>query len=142
HCGALHWMVEKLTSSSLIHPKFGTYCLQGKVRLPLLREPPIALRELYDGNDARSISFRRHIREYNVANAFTVLGSKLDPKALKGRGPRPISIHGHLTGGSLLDPGNERRVVYSQLYIYDPAFALFVRGERNPELIIDVLQEI
>ncbi|KAI3974108.1 hypothetical protein MKX01_002278 [Papaver californicum] len=54
-CGALHWMAEKLTSSSLIYPKFGTCCLQGKVRLPLLREPPIALRELYDGNNVRSI---------------------------------------------------------------------------------------
>ncbi|XP_026435826.1 uncharacterized protein LOC113333615 [Papaver somniferum] len=145
HCGALHWMAEKLTNSSLINPKFGTCCLQGKVRLPLLREPPIAFRELFDGTNAESVSFRTYIREYNAANPFTSLGCKLDTRALKGRGLRPFSIHGelrHLTGGVLPAPGTERREVYSQLYIYDPSFALFVRGERNPELNMNVLQTI
>ncbi|XP_026384034.1 uncharacterized protein LOC113279563 [Papaver somniferum] len=145
HCGALHWMAEKLTNSSLINPKFGTCCLQGKVLLPLLREPPIAFREFFDGTNAESVSFRTYIREYNAANAFTSLGCKLDTRALKGRGPRPFSIHGelrHLTGGVLPAPWTERRAVYSQLYIYDPAFALFVRGERNPELNMNVLQTI
>ncbi|XP_026384503.1 uncharacterized protein LOC113280072 [Papaver somniferum] len=32
--------------------------------------------------------------------------------------------------------------VYSQLYIYDPAFSLFFRGERNPQLNMNVLQKI
>ena len=31
HCGALHWMDECLSSSSLIRPKFGMCCYQGKV---------------------------------------------------------------------------------------------------------------
>ncbi|XP_026436150.1 uncharacterized protein LOC113334013 [Papaver somniferum] len=116
-----------------------------KVRLPLLREPPRPLRELFEGNDARSTSFRNYIREYNAANAYTSLGCKLDERILKGRGPRPFAIHGelrHLTGGILPLPGNERHAVYSQLYIYDPDFALFVRGERNPNLNVDVLQTI
>ncbi|XP_026416808.1 uncharacterized protein LOC113312262 [Papaver somniferum] len=145
HYGALHWMAEKLTSSSLINPKFGMCCLQEKVRVPLVREPPRPLRELFEGNDARSTSFRNYIRECNAANAYTSLVCKLDERILKGRGPRPFAIHGelrHLTGGILPLLGNERHAVYSQLYIYDPAFALFVRGERNPNLNVDVLQTI
>ncbi|XP_026439106.1 uncharacterized protein LOC113337724 isoform X3 [Papaver somniferum] len=145
HCGALHWMAEKHTNSFLINPKFGSCCLQGKVCLPSLCEPPAAIRELFDGTDAESISFRKYIREYNTTNAFTSLGCKLDTRDLKGRGPRPFSIHGelrHLTGGVLPAPGTERMAVYSQLYIYDPEFSLFVRGKRNPQLNMNVLQKI
>ncbi|XP_026410032.1 uncharacterized protein LOC113305150 [Papaver somniferum] len=108
-------------------------------------KPPIAFRELFDGTNAESVSFRTYIREHNAENAFTSLGCKLDTRDLKGRGPRPFSIHGelrHLTGSVLPAPGTERRAVYSQLYIYDPSFALFVRGERNPELNMNVLQTI
>lgn len=75
HGWTTHRMTEKTTSSLRI--------LQGKVRLPLLREPPTALTEIYDGNDATSTSFRKHIPEYDAANAFSNLGCKLDTKALK-----------------------------------------------------------
>ena len=96
NCSALHWMDEKLTNSSLHQLRFGTCCLQGKIRLPLLKVPPPVIRALYDGNDAKSISFRTYTREYNACNAFTSLGAKLDQKVLTGRGPRSFIIHGEL----------------------------------------------
>ena len=38
-CGALHWIAEKLTKSSLTNPKFGMCCFSGKIDLPKLHEP-------------------------------------------------------------------------------------------------------
>ncbi|KAF7150782.1 hypothetical protein RHSIM_Rhsim02G0030300 [Rhododendron simsii] len=143
HCKALHWMSEKLTNSSLIHPLFGTCCLQGKIKLPSLIAPPLALQELYDGNNERSKSFPHHTREYNATNAFTSLGAKLDTRVLNGRGPLSFTIHGelrHRTGSLLPQPGHE--AIYSQLYIYDPESALNARNNKNPHLRRDVLKTI
>ncbi|KAI8540035.1 hypothetical protein RHMOL_Rhmol09G0230200 [Rhododendron molle] len=143
HCKALHWMGEKLANSSLIHPFFGTCCLQGKIKLPSLIAPSLALQELYDGNDERSKSFRHHTREYNATNAFTSLGAKLDTRVLNGRGPLSFTIHGelrHRTGSLLPQPGHE--AIYSQLYIYDPESALNARNNRNPHLRRDVFKTI
>ncbi|KAF7124123.1 hypothetical protein RHSIM_Rhsim12G0094200 [Rhododendron simsii] len=143
HCKALHWMGERLTNSSLIHPRFGTCCLQGKIKLPSLIAPPLALQELYDGNDERSKSFRHHTREYNATNAFTSLGAKLDTRMLNGRGPLSFTIPGelrHRTGSLLPQPGHE--AIYSQLYIYDPESALNARNNKNPHLRRDVLKTI
>lgn len=86
NCRAFYWMDEKLTRSSFIRPLFGTCCLQGKIMLPALITPPLAIQALYDGNDEQSKSFRRHTREYNAANAFTSLGAKLDGRVLMGGG--------------------------------------------------------
>ncbi|MCL7040506.1 hypothetical protein MKW94_015864, partial [Papaver nudicaule] len=62
HCGALHFMEEKLTNSSLKDPRFGLCCLQGKIKLPDLRVPPRELKELYEGTDELAKSFRQYIR--------------------------------------------------------------------------------
>ncbi|MCL7044604.1 hypothetical protein MKW94_018281, partial [Papaver nudicaule] len=62
HCGALHFMEERLTKSSLKNPTFGTCCLEGKIKLPTLREPPEELKRLYEGGDELAKSFRRYIR--------------------------------------------------------------------------------
>ncbi|KAG5549105.1 hypothetical protein RHGRI_014469 [Rhododendron griersonianum] len=142
-CKAWHWMDEKLTRSSKKNPLFGTCCLQGKVRLPLLITPPPPLQALYDGNDDQSKSFRTHTREYNAANAFTSLGATLDTRVLSGRGPTSFTIHGelrHRTGSLLPVPG--QHASYAQLYIYDPNSAVEVRTHRNPHLRRDVLQTI
>ncbi|KAG5524164.1 hypothetical protein RHGRI_030982 [Rhododendron griersonianum] len=95
-CKALHWMDERLTRSSTSSPLFGTCCLQGKVRLNLLLTPHSPIRALYDGDDDRSKSFRKHARGYNATNAFTSLGATLDPRVLTGSGPTSFTIHGEL----------------------------------------------
>ena len=143
NCSALHWMDEKLTNSSQIHPRFGMCCLQGKVRLPPLKTPPPLIQALYDGNDVQSNSFRRYIRDYNACNAFTSLGAKFDTTILTGRGPNSFIIHGELRHrtGSLL-PQSDQEPSYAQLYIYDPDTALQERHRRNSHLRMDVLKSI
>ncbi|XP_058217651.1 uncharacterized protein LOC131328777 isoform X1 [Rhododendron vialii] len=143
HCQALHWMDEKLARSSKKNPLFGTCCLQGTIKLHLLSTPPPPLKALYDGDDVRSKSFRSNTRDYNAANAFTSLGTTLDPRVLSGRGPTPFTIHGelrHRTGSLLPQAGQIGS--YAQLYIYEPNFALDIRSRRNPQLRRDVLETI
>ncbi|XP_028077475.1 uncharacterized protein LOC114279434 [Camellia sinensis] len=143
YCSALHWMDEKLAQSSRKRPLFGTCCSKGKTRLPLLMTPPPPLQALYDGDDDQARSFRRYTRVYNAANAFTSLGATLDPRVLRGSGPKPFIIHGelrHRTGSLLPQPGQD--ATYAQLYIYDPDSALEVRNRRNPHLQRDVLKTI
>ncbi|KAF6137472.1 hypothetical protein GIB67_016665 [Kingdonia uniflora] len=78
HCSALHWLDEKLSQSSILNPRFGQYCFQGKIRLPTLGPLPTELQELYDGNGILSRSFRNYLRDYNVAITFTSLGVHMD----------------------------------------------------------------
>lgn len=142
-CGALHWIDERLTNTSKSRPRFGMCCLQGKIKLPPLMKLPTQMQELFEGNDARSVSFRNHMREYNNAFAFTSLGVTLDDKIFNGQGPMPFVIHGelkHRTGALLPDDGHEAK--FSQLYIYDPAEALSIRQNHNPNLRQDVLETI
>ena len=127
YCSALHWMDEKLTKSSIKRPLFGTCCLEGKIRLPLLITPPPPLQALYDGNNDQSKSFRSYTRLYNAANAFTSLGATLDPKVLSGRGPTTFTMHGEL----------RHRTISLR-----PDSALEVRNRRNPQLRRDVLKTI
>lgn len=84
-CGALHWMNEKLYHSSAINPIFGMCCNSGKVVLPLLRDPPQALKTLLECNDGRSRDFRENIWKYNRAFAFTSLQVAEDHSANERR---------------------------------------------------------
>ncbi|KAF6164218.1 hypothetical protein GIB67_010188 [Kingdonia uniflora] len=60
-CHALHWLDEKLTNSTRYRPLFGTYCKQGKIRLPIFQPLPLAMQELYDDDSSHAKSFRSHI---------------------------------------------------------------------------------
>ncbi|XP_058207867.1 uncharacterized protein LOC131320951 [Rhododendron vialii] len=143
NCKALHWMDERLTKSSRSRPLFGTCCLQGKVRLHTLRTPLMPIRALYDGDDDRSKSFRKHARGYNATNAFTSLGATLDPRVPAGSGPTSFTIHGELRHrvGSLL-PQHGKDAKYAQLYIFYPTSALEVQNRNNEQLRRDVLETI
>ncbi|UYV81931.1 hypothetical protein LAZ67_21000181 [Cordylochernes scorpioides] len=52
----------------------GMCCSAGKVRIPVLPEPPEALRTLLDGSSPHSAEFMRHIRHYNNAFQMTSFG--------------------------------------------------------------------
>ena len=75
-CGARHFDSEKLTSSTRCVKKFGICCLQGKVKLPNLSDPPDEMFHLL--RHVRNASFREKIRQYNAAFAFTSVGVKFD----------------------------------------------------------------
>jgi hypothetical protein len=50
---------------------FISYCKQGEIVLPPVREPPDLLRRLLTRDHPNSDSFIKHIRQYNSALAFT-----------------------------------------------------------------------
>ena len=111
HCGALHWMVEKRSDSSMIHPVFGRCCQRGKVSLPPMRIPPEPLYSLlsmqldYDPDHILSAvqrgrikNYINNIRKYNAAFAFLSLGVKIDDRITgAGGGPYAFRIHGQLS---------------------------------------------
>ncbi|KAL4444267.1 hypothetical protein ABPG75_012004 [Micractinium tetrahymenae] len=62
HCGALHFVQERVKNSSRQNPRFGSCCMHGQVSLPALQEPPQALRDLLSHDVARAKQFRQQIR--------------------------------------------------------------------------------
>jgi len=119
-CKALHWLEERVSSSTIRHPEFERCCQHGKVKLDPLRVPPLALYNLFVDDTRAGREFRKNIVQYNAALAFTSLGVNID-RSIVGRGPPVFRIHGelkHLSGSLLPEPGSDPH--YSQLYIYDP----------------------
>ena len=76
-CGAFHWLDERTSSSTIIHPEFGMCCGHGKIKLPPLRVPPLPLYNLFTGDTLEAREFRKNITQYNAALAFTSLGVSL-----------------------------------------------------------------
>ena len=144
HCHALHFNGEKLTASTLRDKKFGMCCLQGQVRLPILPEPPATLRDLLCGRSPFSAHFRKHIRQFNAALAFTSLGVKIDHAITGTSGVYSFRVHGELCHrmGSLLPEDPIADKSYAQLYIHDPDEALDVRQRRNPLCERAVMQDL
>ena len=121
-CGALHWMDEKLSDSSINNPVFGMCCDSGKVEVPMLRDPPPTLKSFLENNDQQGKNFRENIWKYNRAFAFTSLQIREDHSINQYcRGPPVFRIQGelHHCGGPLF-PATDRSPTYAQLYFYDP----------------------
>lgn len=145
HCGALHWMDEKLADSPRSAPVFGTCCNSGQVRLPALRDPPIVIRNLLTEDDAHAKEFRDHIRQYNAALAFTSLGVKIDDSINRGGGRTPyiFRINGelcHMMGA--FTPRENEMPAYAQLYLHDPQMAINQRMRRNNNLRRDTMLQL
>jgi hypothetical protein len=119
-CSALHWKAECLTISTSANPKYGTCCQSGKISLLPSEDPPNEFRDLFSGVGQQSLSFLKHIRQYNATFAFASLGVKLDHSVMGG-GPFVFKIHGRLfhQHGSLI-PNSNSNIRYAQLYVYDP----------------------
>ncbi|CAG8807594.1 20471_t:CDS:2 [Cetraspora pellucida] len=143
HCGALHWLDERIVNSPKTNPKFGSCCRHGKVILPLLHDPPLLLRQLFEGQDEQCKEFRANIRQYNAVHAFTLLGVNIDQTILNGRSPYSFRIHGELRHRSgLLLPESSLNANYAQLYIYDPDIAHQIRMGRNKNLHTQTMWEL
>lgn len=124
HCHALHWMVERLSSSSNRSPTFGTCCLEGKIQLPYLTVPPPPLDRLFKSRDDVSKAFRKNLRRYNAAFAMVSLGVQVDHAINNGGGPPIYRIKGELKHqlGHLL-PNDDGTARYAQLYFLSTAEA-------------------
>ncbi|RXW11836.1 hypothetical protein EST38_g14019 [Candolleomyces aberdarensis] len=134
-CRALHWLDEKLSSSSARSPKFGLCCDSGQVRLPRLEDPPPALRDLFTGEDRQALEFQANVWKYNRAFAFTSLCANEDHSVNRGHGEPVFRILGELYHRSgPLQPSSGRQPIYAQLYFYDPHEAQDQRASLNEGL--------
>jgi len=145
HCGALHFDIEKLSISTRNKPKFGMCCLQGQVRLAKLKHPPTELWNLFSGSNPLSANFKKNIRQYNAAFAFTSLRAKIDYSVLTANGHSlyTFQINGELYHhSSLLIPDNENAPTYAQIYINDEAAQRDAWMNRNPNLSPELIAEL
>ena len=146
-CNALHWKDEENSSSTLSTSKFGSCCRSASqtppISLPNFRDPPDALKNLYDGDSPQSRHFRLNIWKYNRAFAFTSIKANVD-HTINARAGAPVyRVQGELYHqyGPIEAPENQEPT-YSQLYILDPQAALEHRKDANSDLRPDVLQII
>ena len=121
HCGAMFWLSEKLSSSSMSSPKFSLCCMQGKVRLPHPHQPLGYLKFLMEDKESiQAKEFRENICAYNALFAFTSMGGQFDKTINRGDRPFVYRLHGqnfHRIGTLLPNEGELPQ--YAQLYIYD-----------------------
>ncbi|KIK20564.1 hypothetical protein PISMIDRAFT_105502 [Pisolithus microcarpus 441] len=142
NCHALHFLSEKLSNSSPLHPCFGLCCLQGQVALPPIQQWPRVLQDLFDDpQDQRE--FKKNVHQYNNALAFTSVGVEVDRQTVQGAGPASFRIHGTLRHvmGALMPPQG-LQPSYAQLYIYDPQEATHTCLQRNPDLQGHILLDL
>ncbi|XP_058742571.1 uncharacterized protein LOC131615076 [Vicia villosa] len=140
YCKAMMWYQERMHKSThSANPKFMMCCGNGKVELPILRQPPEQLAKLlFDHDNTVSKKFQQHIRLYNMMFAFTSPGAKFDNRFNDGRGPPTMRIQGQTCHriGSLLPPQGGKPK-FAQLYFYDTENEVENRmhGLRNKEII-------
>ncbi|CAG8791931.1 18946_t:CDS:2 [Dentiscutata erythropus] len=75
YCKAKFWILEKNQNSGLAFPRFSVCCVNGKVKLPFLFQPPPHLLELYTLNTLLASEFQKNVRGYNTVLACTFFGS-------------------------------------------------------------------
>src|SRR5882762_2149849 len=105
--------------------------------------PPPTLKNLLCGISPFSDTFRKHIHQYNAAIAFTSVGVKIDHSVTSASGPYAFKINGelhHLSGALLPEEGQQP--AYAQLYVHDPMEALNIRGNRNENLLPQIMTEL
>ncbi|KAF8077315.1 hypothetical protein N665_1046s0003 [Sinapis alba] len=115
------WYGERLNRRrNTSKPTFSLCYLQGQVQLQLLKEPPMVLKKLMQGDDKLSKHFQKNMRPYNMAFSFTSLGGKVERSVLPGIGPPMFELQGenyHLMGSLYPNDGNDAK--FGQLYIVD-----------------------
>ncbi|KAF8605222.1 hypothetical protein BDV93DRAFT_419279, partial [Ceratobasidium sp. AG-I] len=145
HCNAFHWMDEKLSNSSRLHPKFGRCCKSGQIKVALTRTPPDPLLDLWINNHQHSNNFLSNVRQYNNAFAFTSFGFRSQqPPPPPGHGPTVFVIAGECYHAySDLDHG-DNPPQYAQLYIYDSAAQAAYRNQHpaNRRTVAELMVEL
>ncbi|CAG8621109.1 13393_t:CDS:2, partial [Ambispora leptoticha] len=104
YCGALHWLDERVTTSSKKNLRFGTCCHYGKVNLPHLQDPPLLL-----------LNINQSVIHKQAPYSFQIHGELC-----------------HLSG--VLLPDFTTTASYTQLYIYDSELVHQTRMNCNENL--------
>ncbi|POS82138.1 hypothetical protein EPUL_005344, partial [Erysiphe pulchra] len=133
-CKALHWVQERVHSSSMRNPRFQTCCKEGQVVIDPIPEPPEYLRRLWTSEEEFAKRFRRQARQYNNAFAFTSFNyspdRRLEESGIRG-GIQSFAVHGEIFHriGAVPRPGVTP--AYAQLYFLSPEEANEHRVRRS-----------
>ncbi|RPA93435.1 hypothetical protein L873DRAFT_1777753, partial [Choiromyces venosus 120613-1] len=143
-CGALHWISERIVHRGKRNPKFESCCKHGDLKLPLLEELLEPLKSLINGQESVAKEFRKHLRQWNSAFAFTSVSHNMDNRdEVAGAGVQTFQVHGelyHLQGP--LRPQAPQDACYSQMYLYDPEYSAELRSGRFHNLAPEVVREL
>ncbi|WOG82414.1 hypothetical protein DCAR_0101578 [Daucus carota subsp. sativus] len=94
--------------------------MHAKVKLPLLKDPPLYLKTLLQNKDSKGRHFVKHIRMFNMMFSFTSMGGKVDFSINRGGAPWVFRLYGqnyHRIGTLCPQPGSPPK--FLQLYIHD-----------------------
>ena len=72
------WKGRRVAEAAMFHPLFATRCGCGDIELPPVPPPPEQLSCFSTAPTPQANRFRQHIRQYNTALAFTLLGVEVD----------------------------------------------------------------
>ncbi|CDF38585.1 ATP dependant DNA helicase [Chondrus crispus] len=129
HCKALHFVQERIVSSSAARPMFSTCCGKGKLSLPLLTDPPALLRSLLIDDTPRACRFRKNIRAYNSALSMASVVAKW-----VNRGPGTSNFNPTMTmQGEMyhymgpMMPSEGRAPSFASVYIHDTDYGTQTR---------------
>ena len=113
HCNAKHSSFEYIQDK-----QFSNCCHKRKVSLPENQPYPYKLENLSTGLSMDSINFRKNIRSYNNALAFTSFGANF--KSLSSSVPQVIRVCGKIYHNVYaLHPNINEAQKYGQLYVLD-----------------------
>ena len=136
-CHALHWSAEKPPASARYRAgTFEACCKRGDALIEKMLPLPEPLNTLMTGINSQSRMFREGLRHWNSQFAFTSISFNMDKRpTATGEGLQLFQVHGAIyhQQGPLLPPAG-LDALYSQMYLYDPAFAAQARSRRAPEL--------
>ncbi|EGG08773.1 uncharacterized protein MELLADRAFT_104602 [Melampsora larici-populina 98AG31] len=126
HCGAAHWLKEKVAAKGITSPAHYSMCCRGgQVELPqhYFNFPPVPefLQDLLTEDDAVSRRFRDNIRAYNNGLSFTSLGTEIDHSVNGPYGVRCFKMKGQLVHkmGTIL-PADGKEAAFAQIYVMGP----------------------
>jgi hypothetical protein len=89
-------MAERKSPSTGANPHFTDCCLDGEVTLPLFGSLPQFLRQLLLNDSPDGRHFRKELRAYNSAFAFTSIDCTRTDRGAVGPGIQVFQIHGAL----------------------------------------------
>ncbi|CDF40386.1 ATP dependant DNA helicase [Chondrus crispus] len=129
HCKALHFVQERIVSSSAARPMFSTCCGKGKLSLPLLTYLPALLRSLLIDDTPRARRFRKNIRAYNSALSMASVVAKWVNKGPGTSNFNPtMTMQGemyHYMGPMM--PSEGRAPSFASVYIHDTDYGTQTR---------------
>ncbi|CUS07200.1 unnamed protein product [Tuber aestivum] len=140
-CQALHFLEERLTSSSAASPRFSACCLDGKISLPAFATPSVTWQGFFNREHAQSATFLKNIHEYNNTFSFLSLGVSFDLNVMQRPGPYVFRIQSQLAPlmGSLTTSKSPR---YAQIYMLGTPEAQVQARLRSTSLSPEVIGEL